>query len=213
MKIKFSFAVIVLILITQLSSSAQTLVGGKIGLINSNFNMKYKPNSFAILFTFENKVGIGASFFVQKYLTKKLSLDMSAQYGNFGTKLTDQYKFNVHYLSVPVMVTYDIFQNDMLAFNLHSGFSPSFFAGGNSMAGDQKEKIESGKDITGFDLFWEIGAGFVFHQSDKFSIKADVNLLRGLTNVEGNDDGSRSVEVRQSRGKSRWWSKCRFGYC
>ena len=188
MKIKGCFAIIVLSLCLHFSATAQTLVGGKIGLINSNLSLKYKPNSIAVLFTFENKLGIGASFFVQKYLSKKLSLELSAQYGIFGTKLTDQYKFNVHYLSVPVMLTYDIFQNDMLAFNLHSGFSPSLFAGGNRMDGDNKEKIESGKDITGFDLFWEIGAGLVFHQSEKISIKADVNLVRGLTNVQVSDD-------------------------
>jgi len=190
MKIKFSVIVIVLSLIIQLSSSGQTLIGGKIGLINSN--IKYKQNSLGI--TFENKLGIGASFFVQKYLAKKISLDFNAQYGNFGTKLTDQFKFNVHYLSVPVMLTYDIFQSEKLAFNVHSGFTPSFFVGGNRKSGDEKEKIESGKDIAGFDFFWEIGAGFVFHQSEKIAFKADVNLVRGLMNVRGDDDADVSMK-------------------
>lgn len=196
MKIKFSIIVIVLSIIVQLSSTAQTLIGGKIGLINSNVGFKYKPNSLGVLFTFENKLGIGASFFIQKYLTKKISLDFNAQYGNFGTKLTDQFKFNVHYLSVPVMLTYDIFQSEKLAFNVHSGFTPSFFVGGNVKNGDEKEKIESGKDIAGFDFFWEIGAGFVFHQSEKIAIKADVNLVRGLMNVRGDDDADDVVSMK-----------------
>jgi hypothetical protein len=196
MKIKFSVIVVVLSLIVQLSSTAQTLIGGKIGLINSNLGFKYKPNSLGALLTFENKLGIGASFFVQKYHSKKISLDFNAQYGNFGAKLTDDFKFNVHYFSVPVMVAYDIFQSDKVAFNVHSGFTPSFFVGGNRMTGDVKEKIESGMDIFGLDFFWEIGAGIVFYQTEKIAVRADVNLVRGLLNVRGDNDTDDVVSMK-----------------
>ena len=69
---------------------------------------------------------------------------------------------------------------------MSSGISPALFSGGSFGSGWGQSKVEPVRDIRRLDIFWEVGAGLVFFPSAKVAIKADLNIIRGLFNVNGN---------------------------
>ena len=77
MKIKLLVSIIAINLSAQFSSPAQTLIGFKAGLLNSNLNTVFRPGVVLSDDFKENKSGFSASIFLQKYLSKKLSLELN----------------------------------------------------------------------------------------------------------------------------------------
>ena len=55
-------------------------------------------------------------------------------------------------------------------------------------AGSQSTKYKVGKDISAIDLFWNLGAGFNFYQSESLILKANIDVVRGLLDIKGTED-------------------------
>ena len=119
---------------------------------------------------------------------KNWVLNLDVQFARFGAKFTDTYNVNFNYLSVPIGLGYDLYRNEQFGFEVHYGFSPSLFLFGALDAGSQSTKYKVGKDISAIDLFWNLGAGFNFYQSESLILKANIDVVRGLLDIKGTED-------------------------
>ena len=82
------------------------------------------------------KVGFNAGMYAKLPVTRGLSIQPELIYSNKGAKLTydnvlfggeGEYRFNLHYVELPVMAVINVVQN----FNIHAGPYVSYLAGAN----------------------------------------------------------------------------------
>jgi hypothetical protein len=179
-------SVLYFILIFQFNVPAQTLIGLKAGIVDSDLITVFNPGITGADDYKDNKFGISASLFFQKYVSKKFSIELNFRSSNMGTKFFSIVRYNLFYLSTPVILGFDLIQKKNISIYLNSGFSPALFSGGSVGYGQSMSRIEPVQQIRRFDIFWEAGTGVVFFPTENFAIKTDINIIRGLTNVSGN---------------------------
>lgn len=156
------------------TSFAQTTFGVKAGLNISNI----KVDGDGASASFDSKAGLAIGGFAKFNLSDEFALQPELLFSQHGAKIGDA-KFNLNYISVPVMAKY-------------------YFSGFNIQAGPQLGLLMSAKaddedvkdSMKGMDFGINIGAGYDFEMG--LGIDARYNV--GLSNIaEDTDDDSKML--------------------
>jgi|GEM_PF-2577309 hypothetical protein len=191
MKFKISLAILAFHLILQHPIFGQSYLGINFGIVQSNLDISV--NDFKE-YSPKFKTGFCTSLSLRTYVTKRLSLEFDAQYAALGSNIQvgsrqqDILRLNFNYFSIPVSLYFDVFQQEKITLNLHSGIAPGLMVSGEIIDDADTEKLGPGEDIFSLDAFWQSGAGLQFMPSDKVALRADVNYVKGLLNVNLDED-------------------------
>jgi len=207
MKFKICLAFIAFNLGLYESAFSQTFLGVKFGLVQSNLNLNRDDFRGD---TPKYKSGISASFGLRTYLSKKLSLEFDAQYAAMGSNVQvgsreeDILRLNFNYFSIPVLLYFDVLQREKFSLNLQTGIAPGILISGEIIDDVDTEKLGPAEDIFSFDVFWQSGIGFQFMPAEKMAVRADLNYVKGLldVNLDGDSEQMKNKAISLTLGVS-----------
>jgi hypothetical protein len=189
---KSTFLMMLMILLTALSLSAQTTFGVTAGVSFANVTAKYQGISASL----KLKPGVTAGIILNEPLRGNFILQPALNFVQKGYKIKDDTgteTVNFNYLELPVNIIYSVKKNEgffigggpSLAYGI-SGRDKVKYAGGSMPDDNQKVKFGSGADeVKGFDFGVNAIAGY--RLAGGLMISANYNL--GLSKIN-NDDGS-----------------------
>ena len=180
---KNTLLILSLIFMVAISVHAQSLSGGvKAGLNVANQNISYG----SISFDSKSKIGIHVGGYVTLMFTEKLGLQPELLYSTQGCKLefAEDYKYNLSYLNLPVLVRYNI--TEMIS--AHAG--PQFGFLTSAKYEVDGASVDSKEDFKGIDFSLVFGAGVEL----PLGLNAGMRYCLGLSNISEDEDESGTIK-------------------